>query len=903
METPNFGPAQREGNVLARPGRYGGVGAIIGREREFEQAWQSLQKAQRHSVPTVVRITGISGIGKTALFERVLSQAGAGGWLVVRVDCHRIQAGTALIAARRALSACHEALGDRRERYMAGLEGNPGTGEHSEIPSDAVLLRLLEGVLVDQSVLLAFDDAQWIDTESRAVIQHILQSLADRPISVITTDRTDGVVGGAFQDVDAMVGLERLNDRDAAEIVTSSYPGAPAEIVRAIMERCAGHPLDLHALAESAHELNITTSEGLSTSLDTLIARYLRLLSPELREFLQICSLIAEPIEDRLLTQLWRDENILLNLIEGATSRYMLRGRDGLRFIHAAIAESIRRTIPLEIPYRRRILAALQLTESTIENFERIAEQAAACSDRDLQHSTLLLLAGEATRSKALHTAANAYRRALQVRAPASEDLIDFYSQYISTLTALNEMDEARAVGERALSEANTLGLNKGTGALASRLIMTMCFVENAASAHAIYERLLPRFSEPNDLAEMYTAALYLYSAELDVQRFENTARRLSDITKEPSGIHETRMHLFDALLRMRTGDTTRAQELKKIAARAAESASPLIAAVVSQASIIIDYLESGPRGTEERLHTTIRRYSLGTRAVTNFDYLAAVTYFVSGRWEDARAVIDDALLNRAEPSSYRRLLSIDIAMDVLSGNASSRRMLAEEECRELGEPMHTTLAPLAIWYAAASSPSDRKGAQLLVERSIALLRHPLEAFATAMPYGLVLAAKRLEDRGLLLRLADPQNYCKDESPWTSAHRTLAIAAAQHALGHKDARTKLLRVAAVFEDFRAPLLAAIARKLVSAATPSDDSLLARCGIDSRTRGGESVLSRREREVVALVAEGHTNREIAMQLVLSERTVEAHLANAFNKTGASSRTQLVRVFLETMNPVA
>ncbi len=51
------------------------------------------------------------------------------------------------------------------------------------------------------------------------------------------------------------------------------------------------------------------------------------------------------------------------------------------------------------------------------------------------------------------------------------------------------------------------------------------------------------------------------------------------------------------------------------------------------------------------------------------------------------------------------------------------------------------------------------------------------------------------------------------------------------------------------------------------------------------------LTPRERQVIGLIARGHSNRAIAKALVITERTAEIHVGNILGKLGFSSRTQV------------
>ena len=66
--------------------------------------------------------------------------------------------------------------------------------------------------------------------------------------------------------------------------------------------------------------------------------------------------------------------------------------------------------------------------------------------------------------------------------------------------------------------------------------------------------------------------------------------------------------------------------------------------------------------------------------------------------------------------------------------------------------------------------------------------------------------------------------------------------------------------------------------------------------EERRREEADPLSEREREVLRLLALGHTNQEIAQLLYISVRTAETHRAHIMQKLGLSSRAELVRYAL-------
>jgi DNA-binding NarL/FixJ family response regulator len=75
-----------------------------------------------------------------------------------------------------------------------------------------------------------------------------------------------------------------------------------------------------------------------------------------------------------------------------------------------------------------------------------------------------------------------------------------------------------------------------------------------------------------------------------------------------------------------------------------------------------------------------------------------------------------------------------------------------------------------------------------------------------------------------------------------------------------------------------------------------DPVLAGLFAAARVRNGAPELTQRERDVLRLLAEGHSNEEIGKQLFISAETVRTHIRKAMKKLGAETRTQAVAIAL-------
>jgi DNA-binding CsgD family transcriptional regulator len=130
------------------------------------------------------------------------------------------------------------------------------------------------------------------------------------------------------------------------------------------------------------------------------------------------------------------------------------------------------------------------------------------------------------------------------------------------------------------------------------------------------------------------------------------------------------------------------------------------------------------------------------------------------------------------------------------------------------------------------------------------------------------------------------------ETPFERARTELCFGERLHRSNRRaDARAHLAAALETFEDLGAQQWSTVAAAELraSGAVPSQR--------DHRVAPTASTLTRRERDVARRVADGATNREVAHDLFVNEKTVEFHLGNVYRKLGLRSRSELARAFAQ------
>lgn len=259
-------------------------------------------------------------------------------------------------------------------------------------------------------------------------------------------------------------------------------------------------------------------------------------------------------------------------------------------------------------------------------------------------------------------------------------------------------------------------------------------------------------------------------------------------------------------------------------------------------------------------------------------------------RRRQGRLVEAAALFEQAEPHGLAALGKAELAFD--RGDMRTAAELAERYLRRVAPHNRTDRAAgldLLVRSQVAGGDLDAARNALAELRGIAqrVRTTPLNAAASLAAGSVALAAGNADEARRALEDA-VDLFLQCGAPFELGRARIELARALAALGRADAAAQEARRAIdLLMELRAELEISRARSLLDSLAPPAGTRAARDSTANRAG-----LTKREIEVLRLVAGGLNNQDIAEKLFVSEHTVHRHVANIFSKLSVSSRAAAV-----------
>lgn len=905
--------------------------AIIGRDDELQTALGALE-ANRP-----VLLEGPAGIGKTALWASVVTQAQGRGWRVL--SCAPAESESLLPYA--ALADLLTPLSERVDALSPPQRAAAQVvllSEHSDEPVDersvaAATRSLLASVMDDDRapVLLAVDDAQWLDGPSARVIAFAVRR--SNLVRVLATQRA----GSA--DVGAPLGLDRLSGVEVEKILVAPLGvGALHHVLRArlgttvhrpllarIVREAGGNPLLTIGLTQAVLRLprlplatdDLPVAGG---SLQQLVEDLFAALPPRTRRAVRLASLLSVP----RLADLRAAGVHAAELDRAEESRLVSVTPEQVVFAHPVYAAAVRSSIPVGV--RRQMHR--ELADAVTDPDERARHLVSCAPEPD---SAIAAELSEAARRQhvrgAPESAAGLYEHAAALT-PASQG--DERAE--RSLAAAqcwfaggSYSAAARLAGELAAASTGA------TRAEALLLLAAVAFNSDDASlgsAAEIAEEALLAAGDLRVLAGRVHAHLALFHDAPDVAR-RHASVAVATLSQASSKASADCELLSSALMlqlyqEVRAGLPPRPHLLEQGLALEGDRPSWLAGTVpaiwwsgIDEHDLARQRLDdmlgwATSRGDEAWEHEVVCHLAEIELLAGRFDaagrHIAAALQLgeqlgsglVSERWlagmlhahrgelDDARAIAE-AGLRTAEKSgsTWCRRIHLHLTGFVaLSAGQMSEAATAYAAVAEASDALGL-VESLAVrfepdWIEACVATGDLDSAAAALERLAGRhqrLPRPWTALGLARGRVLLASARgsdptaELDALEAALRAAPPSAV-----PLARARCLLAAG-----MAHRRARRKRLARQALTGALDAFLALGAAAFAVRASEE-----IARIGGRPPAPLG---LTATEERVAQLAAEGRTNRVIADNLFLSPKTVEANLARVYRKLGIATRAEL------------
>ncbi|MEA2234689.1 MAG: hypothetical protein QOD83_4505 [Solirubrobacteraceae bacterium] len=926
---------------------------ILGRARELQLLRGVCEKACSGR-GRIVLIEGEAGIGKTCLVEACLAELGD-GVQILRTRAHELDRHRPFGAFIEPLTAMPELAESATGEFARLLSGEQPRAHLHLVHEPGTRLHLLEAILaalerlwMRRPLVWAVEDVQWADPESLTCLYHLARLVPVAPAAVLLTYRPspngrelDALLCNLRQLGALAIPVGPLDGQSVSELAAQVLGAPPGATLERQLDRAGGNPLFVSALLEALRkegvlELRDGRVEGLRDvvppSLHLTILRGLASLSEPCLEVLRLASILGSCFSphDLSLVAGRPAPQLSAPLREALDGGFLYEQADQLAFRHDLVWEAIYEDQPRGVRRALHLAAGDALAASGASAPRVAAHLERGAEPGDVRAVEWLRRAAREVALRAPAVAVGLLRRAQEL----AEGLPEQEALLIELVVALvwsGRVDEAESLALEALAGPHDRSVDA-----ALRLVLARALTSGGRNADAVrhVEAALAEGSpvEPEHSELLAWGALAVFP--VDPSRGEIWAREALAAAEraghDPAACIALTALSGSALLR---GDLEEAIALATRSTKLAASSTDEEARrwPVAEVTLSVSLIEDDRFGDAERTlrERRARTEEVGSWGLSSYAFSASLERFVCGEWDDARAeakagvTLAEEIGGRSGAVCGLAILALvalhrdelDAAAEAVTAAGDelervgyqfyghwaiwARGLLAEVQ----GELPEALTALEEVWglCAATDSVPDyvRLGPDLVRLKIAAGLREESHPVADAVER----AAARLKTasaQGAALRCrglveGDPEILRRALDACRSAPRPLERAHAAEELGAAVARagepseaaTVLGEALEIYERLGA--LRYVAR--VEAQRRELGVRRGRRGSRGRPRIGWESLTSTELRVVALVARGLTNAEVAHRLYVSRHTVETHLSHVFAKLGLASRVEL------------
>lgn len=932
-------------------------GRPVGRGAELEMGRRALEAAQAGAGGAVL-LQGPAGIGKSMILEELAGLAEQMCFDVARSRANQLEMHKPFEVMLNALNL-RQAITHPKVSTVARLLRKPAPQDFG--PTDAQLpyriidglVDLIEHLAAEAPLFLAVDDVHWCDVCTVAALERLSAKMGSLRLLLVLTFRPSsmpeehqGLLDSLGQTGAAQVKLGGLDPRAQLDLARDILGAEPDPSVAQTISVTDGHPLYLVTLLhQMTCEGAISVAGGearvvkpfRASSLEASLMFQFNGLSPQSQRILKVASILGCRFSAEDVATLFSENvaSLLPFIAEAYEAGVLVESGSELSFQHEVLREVVINDIPSSVRKALHSDAARRLGEKGASAIRVAAHYLLGASPGDRGAVLWLRRAAREVCSTSPKTAVSLLESALLLNEDSVQERTEILSEMLNLLALIGdperaehlarELLSARPAGIRALQIQRDLARalwRQGRPEEAAHTLREVMGTEGLADS--VRARLL---AEVAYLEVKYQSAPDC-STELALE-----ARALGKKAGDPVAVGMA-LHVLGRRAwwsnRFARGAALQ-EEAVKIAegdAREVQYFTPY--QHLALCLVELDRFEEAERALDTGMGMV---HEIGEKAAYfhHFHAIRGYLYTLWGRWQEASAQFQSHIAISKGRTVYREAFEAALSIQAYLAIHSDELAVAGEIANSPGQSIETVVlallkqaqgdligadAELAVWSSGSVSPvpifrrlvwpeavklalelNRPETARGLVEQVEKVARLTKVASAQAASF----RARGLLEGDLEMLLAALSGY-EASQRWfekASTAEEAAIAAASKG-SQEDARQMILKAIESYERIGA------ARDLRRADAFARDLGIAR-GIRTKrqhaTRGWES-LTKTERKVLGMMAEGMTNKRIAHHLYISPRTVETHVMHILRKLGLKSRSEaaavLARVWIDAGN---